>query len=376
MGNIKRDEFDIVQEQLQNHKDNQDANLCIPSLNYQKIPGSIWVPALEAIYISTDAKAKEVYPGSVKGKFRLHARALYKIAQAGNVQWEPNRSGPISMGDSNVIGYKSVGGIRKGTGELMIFDGYKDMDLDVELDVIRETYDKKRSDYDRSTPQWWGKMSDDAKTNYIENCVTRDFTAKKRYAPEMCETGARCRVIRALFPDISSEFDAAELKKPFVVLRFRINLNHENPEIRNALQQQQLLSAMGVFGNAPATPAQPMALPEPMTQALPEPITPDDDPNLAGLNDQEDEPPAQKEPEPEQKKEDPPLTNAKADFEACDHKGKIEVLEQLMERKNYPASDLKHPLSSQIWVDHPESLDKLFNHLSALPDAVKDEIPY
>jgi len=369
MTEIKKDEFDIVQEQLQKHKDNQDANLCIPSLNYQKIPGSIWVPALEAIYISTDAKAKEVYPGSVKGKFRLHARALYKIAQAGNVQWDPHRSGPLSMPDTNVIGYKAVGGIRKGTGELMVFDGYKDMDLDVEYDIIREAYEKKRTDYDRSTPQWWQKMSQEAKDNYIKNCIDRDFTAKKRYAPEMCETGARCRVIRALFPDVASEFDADDLNKPFVVLRFRVNLNHENPEIRSALQQQQLLSAMGVFGNAPAQPAapsQPAALPTTITQQLPEPIDPEEDPNLEDFTAQEEE---------RHWTQEPGISKEKADFEACDHAQKIETLEKMMERKNFPASNLNQPFTHESWSKHPESLSRLFDHLASLPD-VEDDIPY
>ena len=46
-----------------------------------------------------------------------------------------------------------------------------------------------------------------------------------------------------------------------------------------------------------------------------------------------------------------------------------------MEKKDYPASDLAYPLSDTAWIKHPESLVKLFDHLSTLPDAV-DEIPY
>ena len=76
--NIK-DEFSIVQEQMQRHIDNKDAILCIPSLPQSRIPGSMYVPALQSVRISPDPQRKEVYPGSTKGKFRLHKKALNKF---------------------------------------------------------------------------------------------------------------------------------------------------------------------------------------------------------------------------------------------------------------------------------------------------------
>ena len=371
--NIK-DEFSIVQVQMQSHIDKQDANLCIPSLPYVKIPGSMYVPELQSVFVDPDPEKKDVYQGSSKTKFRLHKRALDRIAQAGNIIPFPERSGPIRL--PGVIAYKAVAGVRNAMGEIVPWDGYKDLDLEVEKSIIEESYEAKRLKWKGQS--WWDKMTPALQDDYVNDKIHKEYIALRRYAPEKCESGAKARLMRALFPTLSLEFTFEDLKKPFVVLRWRLNLNHEDPEIRSFVQGQQRLAAMNVFGN---TPGEQQALPAPMNQALPQAINPEDDPNLAGLTDQEEEPPAQQEPEkkpePEQKgkTEEKPLTKAKADFGACDHKGKIEVLEKLMEKKGYPASDLNHPLSSKIWVDHPESLVKLFDHLSGLPDAV-DEIPY
>jgi hypothetical protein len=368
--NRKEDEFDIVQKQMQRHIEKQDANLCIPSLPYVKIPGSMYVPELQSVFVDPDPEKKDVYQGSSKTKFRLHKRALDRIAQAGNIIPFPERSGPIRL--PGVIAYKAVAGVRNAMGEIVPWDGYKDLDLEVEKSIIEESYEAKRLKWKGQS--WWNKMPPALQDDYVNDKIHKEYIALRRYAPEKCESGAKARLMRALFPTLSLEFTFEDLKKPFVVLRWRLNLNHEDPEIRSFVQDQQRLAAMNVFGNTPGGSPQ-QSLPSPMTQALPEPIDPGDDPNLAGLTDQEEEPPAQPEPEQKGQAAAPPLTKAKADFEACDHKGKIEVLEKLMEKKAYPASDLNHPLSSKLWIDHPESLVKLFDHLSTLPDAV-DEIPY
>lgn len=363
------EKFKEIEDRITEHLKNKDANLLLPSMGLCNAPGSIWIPSLEGVFISTDKEDNEIYKGATKDsqnnpKYRLHAKGCLKIAMAANIAWNNVQSSTVNTGDKNVIGYRVEGSIRKETGELYSMQGYKSIDLTIVEDDLIDNYKKKRSDYDKKEPPWWKRMDDSQRTEYIDDCIQRDYRKSRRYAPESCETGAKYRVIKGLFPSIKSEYSLDQLKFPFVVLRYRPDLNHANPEIRAALLQESLKAAGCVFGPNMT------ALPGAQQAALPEPINMDDDPNLTQEYVHEWEGDYQ---ENDKKMESMLKTQPpEIKWEDADHPGKIKIIESLIPRKGYDASKLHYPLVDPRWEDEKQ-LKSFYDHLMGMPDK---EIPY
>ena len=111
-------------------------NLLFPSIPLTYDPEGIFEPVLEYLTISPNTADKEVYPGSGKDKFRLHATALRRIAACGSVKWCPEESGYFKENGGERIRFRAVGGILKADGEPYRVAGYYDMDLAVIRDDL------------------------------------------------------------------------------------------------------------------------------------------------------------------------------------------------------------------------------------------------
>lgn len=314
-------------------------NLLIPSIPIERDEDSLFIPVLETVMISTDAvNGKEIYKGSESGqgerkttKYRLHATALKKISNAGVVKWDGLQSGFVKDEKKNSVAFRAVGGVLKADGDIYQVAGYYDIDFDVVRENLVEQYQEKAKKFEAGKYDWWKKMNASQRKDYLAGCVDRDFRQKRQFAVQMCETGARNRVIRDLF-QVKSEYTLDELKKPFLVLRYKLALNCQDPAVRQLILQEQVRAALGIYGAPGGLPALQAPI-QPITANF-TPIDPCDDPNLSGYDPEApppgdgDEPPA-----------GVPADHQEADFQALAHVDQMNMLRDMAIKKGH--SDFK-----------------------------------
>lgn len=350
-------EFEAVSQKIEEAK-RDGWNLLIPSIPLTPIDGGMFVPALETVQISSDPQDKEVYPGGRDGVFRLHATALQRIAVAGGLKWMPELCGFVHSG--NAIAYRAVGGVVKAEGDLYTEAGYYDQDPEILRENIQEEYEKKRKGW--ANKDWFKKKSRAEQDDYIESCVARDFRQKRSYRLQLCETGAKNRVIRKIF-NVHSEYSGKELAKPFLVLRYRIRLDYNDPAVRGAVVQGALQAAFGVFGGGGGQPRM-ISAPTPEIDA-------GADPNLQGFTQGEVYDPEEPAPNGE---EAPPEDPQLFDFENMGSEEQMRVLRQMATDAGFES--LGHAQQSGRFEGCTRS--QYFVHLRdmAKTQQVEDDIPF
>lgn len=314
------DEYTKVLKRIEEAK-KEKINLLIPAIPLDRDENSLFIPVLETLMISTDVKnGKEIYKGSDDKHFRLHASALKKIANAGAVKWDSYQSGYIKANDKASVAFRSVGGVIKADGDIYNIAGYYDIDLDVLRENLVEQYEEKAKKWTSDNKDWWIKKSTAQKKEYLTSCVSRDFRQKKQFVVQLCETGAKNRVIRELF-QIKNEYTMEELSRPFLVLRYKLKLDYQDATVRQIIVQESIRAALGVYGGGPSA----LGLPAP-AGAIEADFTVSDDPNLSGYAD----PDAPEEPD-----------NQEADFDLLDHEGQMSMLREMAAKKGVTIADLK-----------------------------------
>jgi hypothetical protein len=344
-------EYQLTLTKIEDARNKNNCNLLIPSIPLEKPSNDLFVPILETVYISTDIEnGKEIYKGSDNKHYRLHAKALQKIAIAGSIKWNSMQSGFVKDPTKNVTTFRAVGGILKADGDMYSVAGYYDMDLDVLREDLIENYTEKAKRFE--------DKSEKEQKEYVNYCVNRDFRAKRQHQLKLCETGAKNRVIRELF-NIKSEYTLKELNNPFLVLRFKLRMDYQDPEVRRLVLSAQISAALGIFG-----PSQPTALQAPIDVDF---TTADiaDDPNIKDP----DAPPPQE--------ESPPFTeheSAEIDFMNSDDQQQVAALKNLADKTGTKLSDVR--LSPE---QKSKRLD-LYKYLKSLPQSEPepdyDDIPF
>jgi len=314
------------------------ANVLVPSVLFED-PHGIFEPVLEVIQLSPSPEDKDVY-SSNGSKPRLTSLALSKIAQCGGTEWDASQSCYTHLERGKYCTYKAVGGIRKADGRLCQMAAMYTVDLDVIHDDLIEQYTK--------TAAKQGKKDD-----YIQFCVARDMRQKNKFMLQLAETGARNRVIRAVF-SLKNEYSNEELSKPFIMLRYRLRIDYSDPEIRRIAQTSAIQAALGIFGPM-ATRQQPQ-LPAPEPVPVPEDKNEHDD--LTGSGDI----PMGADPEADGLPSGEPTE--REIFESYDKETKIRTLKEMSARKGYDLSTLKTPMES--WT--AGYLMGFHDKLAALPD--------
>lgn len=296
----------------------QKANVLIPSVLFED-PHGIYEPVLEVIQLSPDENDKDVYRGS-SGK-RLSSVALAKIAQCGGIEWNEAASTYTELEHGKFCTYKAVGGIRKADGRLIQYVGYYNIDLAIiHEEITAQAIASVKKDKDLKTD-----AAREAKVKFI---VDRDFRQKRKFMLQLAETGARNRVIRAMF-SLKSEYSVEELKRPFVMLRYRLRIDYSDPEIRRIAQTAAIHQALGIYGPPVASPAQQLPAPE----EAPIDIPSSDDMTGASCTD-----PAA---DPECPISDPPSNREL--FEGFDFETQCRLLKDMIARKGYSAEELLKP---------------------------------
>lgn len=317
------DEYTKVLKRIEEAKA-QKCNLLIPAIPIDRDENSLFAPVLETLMISTDSKnGKEIYKGSDDDHFRLHASALKKIANAGAVKWDSYQSGFIKASDKASVAFRAVGGVIKADGDLYTVAGYYDIDLDVMRENLVEQYEEKAKKWGKSA-DWFKNKTAAQKKDYLAACISRDLRAKKQYIVQLCESGAKNRVIRELF-QVKNEYTLAELERPFLVLRYKLKLDYKDDMVRQIIVQESIRAALGVFGGG-----SPLGLPAPALEAQFTSVS--SDPNLAGYPDIDPEAPPGELIEPD---------HQEADFDALDHDQQMDMLRQMAEKRGYTIKGLK-----------------------------------
>jgi hypothetical protein len=184
--------------------------------------------------------------------------------------------------------------------------------------------------------------------------IDRDFRQKRKFMVAHCESMARARVIRKLL-NIKQEYTAEELRKPFVLVRFRINIDYSDPEIKLLTAKAHIMASVGIFGNPPDA-------------LLPAPEPPIITPQEAAILNQEPETPPVSVRQPEAPTAGQQLT--KEFFESLQRPDQESEILKLMDAKAYDRSRLKCDVS-EFSSAH---LMNFFDALSAMPNA--NHAPY
>jgi hypothetical protein len=162
----------------------------------------------------------------------LNKIALLRISQAAGVVWSPDHCRRTDDGRTrNLWRWSYYGAYRVHDGQLQPLMGSAELDL-------RDGSDEIKGWSDAQTKQQRSKGN------------------------EICETKAMLRAIRML--GIQQVYKAADLAKPFVMVRWSFNPDMADPEIKKLVTTQAMASLSTLFGSAaPQLPPPPL-----MTEAL------------------------------------------------------------------------------------------------------------
>jgi len=192
-----------------------------------------------------------------RDKFAPSGKMLDKIAQAGGLRWRVDLIRRLDdRRDPYYCIYEAVGvAPDPATGEPRMMKGTKAIDLRDGSPLCEEMLENARASK-------YNKTEEDAQV-----AAKKAIRQKRKFINELTETGARLRVIRALF-SIDSDFTAEEIKKDFVI----VSLDHlvhrsEDPEVlaKHREENRKLRDAMyyGIGGpNGKALPMETLELPD------------------------------------------------------------------------------------------------------------------
>lgn len=344
-----------IQQQIEDWK-KKGAHVLVPDVPIVDDSDELYEPRMSApIVLSTDKDEKEVYSAG-QGKFRLHAKALNRLAIAANFQWDTAQSGPFITGDKDKVAYRVRGGVYRHTGTIMAADGYYDMNLSQILDDLQDYYEKQAKKNSNRTPQ--------QQADWIEFMVDQQYRQKRKHSEKMCETGARNRVIRQLL-NLRSEYTADELKRPFICFFYQLRINVTDDETRQMIKQARVMAALGIYGPARNQPGRSLPAPGPA------PIDPASDPNVDFDGTETPEDPDQHQAEAEMQGE-----AARNDFVNASQKDQLAILKNLMSQKGYAEDSLKYPLVT-FKENHRTSFYDTLVKMEDVPEAPDDDdIPF
>ena len=212
-------------------------NLLVPTREVRAI-SPYHIISMVRVAIDPDPDNGMVYqiPGS--DKLGLSRVSLDNIAQAAGVIWHPTMT-KCALSDARRCIYEAVGGFRKPDGTFTWVKASKEINMDVIEREIRLQYKQKVAK---------NKMSEElAETN-----AERDIINYWKHMHARCDTGARSRVIRALF-GVKSGYSPVELKKPFVVPTIQFSPWHD-PEMAEQARRAFAYDVMVDYGGQPAPP--------------------------------------------------------------------------------------------------------------------------
>lgn len=327
-------------EQIQHEVDQERNNGAIIFLPSAIVPESFYRPVLERVWLTDD----DIYES--QKKFRIRYEGLLKLANAAGIEWSPVDSGRTDNGsDKLYVSFRAVGLIRKADGKLYPTAASYDLDLELIKEELEEQYRQKAEKY---------KKTGQAREDYIEFGVKRDWIQKRKHKATLAESGAKARVIRSVLglqSQYSNKKDITD--RPFVMVRFV--LDHQNPDIKQAMLSAARENMSAIYGGG--------SLP----QALPKFESAASDVDIIDIpHSHPDEPAPQQQPESSLQPENPQDSRA-VDFENSDTATQVKTLEAMAAQKKYDLAGFlsrgKKESAAQL---SPEKRSDLFNYMQQL----------
>lgn len=201
--------------------------------------------ALEIIHVSANPEDKQIYRMSFwkQGEYAFTKQTLLMFALAAGITWKPGRR-LDKYGDRNYVCMQETACMTKPDGTLMEFTATKEIDLILEEEKLRYSYEKN------------GKTGEE-----LEKAVQRDMIQLRTHKLSLCETKAKLRAIRGLL-GLPSTFKQSQVSKPYVIPRldFFRSLPEKEQE-RQVAETAELLwgggPAEGTVGKYALTPKPP-----------------------------------------------------------------------------------------------------------------------
>ena len=343
------------------------ANLLIPFTKMDENP--FYRPVVDYVFLSADPADKDVYLQKSKDyknkrnpkpnpadEFILTYQAKAKLAVCAGMQWNSHETKRTDdRKDPFYISFQAVGGVPKADGTINWLVGHYDLDFKILEEELTQQYWDKANSYDnlKSKPE-------KDREAYVNYCVKRDMTFKRKHGMKLCESGAKGRVIMAAL-GLRAMYTRQQLSKPFVMVRYVFKPDYSDPEIKRMIMMSHLQATCGIFGPGPQS-----SFPTPIDVTPPDvPANDGDDPTV-GPDDADIPQGGDAEP------------TEREIFEGYSEEDQAAYLTQLAERKGYDLSGLpKQPAE----MDARNRL-RFFDHLSAIPamepakEKEDDDVPF
>ncbi len=218
----------------------ENAYLIAPATDRFSVSTDLMVPYPTQVIINPNPQAGDVHV--IDGRLALSASALGRLSTAAGIVWSERQTRPLTV-TKDYICYRAVGYLRLPDGSTIPLIGTKEIDLDAieaesRVNKCKKMYNGRA--YDSLT---------EAERVQVDHAVNIEMVVFRKHRMGRAETGAKTRAIKSL--GIRSSYTAAELSKPFMVVRWGINPNHEYAQA----ERQALWGELR--GQMPANPLPP-----------------------------------------------------------------------------------------------------------------------
>lgn len=212
-------------------------HLIAPATDRFSVSSDLMVPYATQIIINPNPQAGDVH--DIEGKLVLSAVSLSRLSTAAGIVWSERQTRPLTV-TKDYICYRAVGYLRLPDGSSIPLIGTKEIDMDA---IAAESRIKK------CKKMYGGRAYDslsEEERRQVDNAVNVEMATFRKHRLARAETGAKTRAIRSL--GVRSSYAAAELAKPFTVVRWGINPSHEYAQA----ERQALWGELS--GQMPANP--------------------------------------------------------------------------------------------------------------------------
>lgn len=205
----------------------KNIHLVAPATDRHTTPTALMVPFPTQIKIDANPDNGEVFKvGSRKDgngwtdMLTLSKVSLERIAQAAGIIWDPRHTKPLTV-EHNYLVYQAIGCVRMPDGSLTRISGTKEIDMEVIEEESRMLQARRLL---KDTKADYEDLTEDQRKR-VDRAVRAEMILFRKHRMARAETGAKNRAIRSL--GLKSTYTPAELKDPYVVLRWGLNPTHD-----------------------------------------------------------------------------------------------------------------------------------------------------
>jgi len=320
-----------IEKELEKYK-KQKVNMLGPAINLEELSRFHKI-VFDSVTLSIEADVGDVYryKDAYKAKpaqYIITGAGLQKLAVVADVRWDPVETKITSI-SHKYVACTAVGCIRRIDGTSACYKAESDIDVDVVLDEIEESFKLKRKKW--AEDKWFQKLGTDGQDDYVNAAKRKEANFRKKHKTKIASTDARSRVLRPLLM-LKKTYTAEELKHPFVMARVILSPDYSDPVVQKMMLTAAINAQTNVFGSAPARAIESQPIDIPTENYEIHDVPPDE----------EDPPPPDEDPVPEDGEgwKEPSDTEV---FEGLSAREQVETLIQMVKQKDYrPKQPIKN----------------------------------